>query len=79
MIGLFIYLVGYVLCFLQMRKNFKKIDKKWTNGNRLICILASIGSWFFWFLSLYAYHQEVKDTKFRRWLEKDLQPKDKTE
>ena len=77
MIGFIIYLVGCVLCYRQSRMNFLEIDKKWTTGYMLACIAMSLGSWLMYILVAHVYNKEVEDTPLKKWLQKDLIPKEK--
>ena len=79
MIWFLIYIVGYLLAFRQCRLNFLYIDESRTRQDLLVCVGLSFFSWVMWILAAYAYLQEVEDTPLKRWLEKDLQPKNKKE
>lgn len=41
-----IYLVGYVLSYLLIRKDFKNCNITWTQGCRLFALFCSLFSWF---------------------------------
>jgi len=69
MLWFIVYVIGYVLAFLQSVKNSKKLDGKYTNGDMVVFIFLSLLSWSALIAALVSYYTESDEAQ--DWFKKE--------